>query len=304
MNKMGKTVKLTEGELKRIIEKIISEQQQLAVGQNFQQGQQVGQVAGQQARQVVNKAVKTGAQAVQNASVQVAKAGKQVVVTIGKVAFNVVIYGAATVFLIGKGVYKVSAAIGNALLKFLAASGKAVVSGATAIGNAALSGLKAGGIAIEKGAQFVGTQLSALADSSMSIVKWVINQFKQFGTMVWGSLLIGATKVKEWAGALGAWIKQQYDTIASQIGVAFNDAVAGVKNIANKAVDAAKSGLQKVGQVGTNIANSVSNTAGKIWGGIKGFLQEFFERYNSFTGTDSLTILSESIKYNGLTILL
>lgn len=301
---MGKTVKLTEGELKRIIEKIISEQQQLAVGQNFQQGQQVGQVAGQQARQVVNKAVKTGAQAVQNASVQVAKAGKQVVVTIGKVAFNVVIYGAATVFLIGKGVYKVSAAIGNALLKFLAASGKAVVSGATAIGNAALSGLKAGGIAIEKGAQFVGTQLSALADSSMSIVKWVINQFKQFGTMVWGSLLIGATKVKEWAGALGAWIKQQYDTIASQIGVAFNDAVAGVKNIANKAVDAAKSGLQKVGQVGTNIANSVSNTAGKIWGGIKGFLQEFFERYNSFTGTDSLTILSESIKYNGLTILL
>jgi len=304
MNKMGKTVKLTEGELKRIIEKIISEQQQLAVGQNFQQGQQVGQVAGQQARQVVNKAVKTGAQAVQNASVEVAKFGKQVVVTIGKVAFNVVIYGAATVFLIGKGVYKVSAAIGNALLKFLAASGKAVVSGATSIGNAALSGLKAGGIAIEKGAQFVGTQLSGLADSGMSIVKWVLNQFKQFGVAVWGSLLIGATKVKEWAGALGAWIKQQYDTIASQIGVAFNDAVAGVKNMANKAASSVKSGLQKAGQVGANIANSVSNTAGKIWGGMKGFLQEFFERFNSFKGTDTLTILSESVKYNGLTILL
>ena len=301
---MGKTVKLTEGELKRIIEKIISEQQQLAVGQNFQQGQQVGQVAGQQARQVVNKAVKTGAQAVQNASVEVAKFGKQVVVTIGKVAFNVVIYGAATVFLIGKGVYKVSAAIGNALLKFLAASGKAVVSGATSIGNAALSGLKAGGIAIEKGAQFVGTQLSGLADSGMSIVKWVLNQFKQFGVAVWGSLLIGATKVKEWAGALGAWIKQQYDTIASQIGVAFNDAVAGVKNMANKAASSVKSGLQKAGQVGANIANSVSNTAGKIWGGMKGFLQEFFERFNSFKGTDTLTILSESVKYNGLTILL
>jgi hypothetical protein len=300
---MGKTVKLTEGELKKIIEKIISEQS-LAVGQNFQQGQQVGQVAGQQARQVVNKAVKTGAQAVQNASVQVAKFGKQVVVTIGKVAFNVVIYGAATVFLIGKGVYKVSAAIGNALLKFLAASGKAVVSGATSIGNAALSGLKAGGIAIEKGAQFVGTQLSGLADSGMSIVKWVLNQFKQFGVAVWGSLLIGATKVKEWAGALGAWIKQQYDTIASQIGVAFNDAVAGVKNMANKAASSVKSGLQKAGQVGANIANSVSNTAGKIWGGMKGFLQEFFERFNSFKGTDTLTILSESVKYNGLTILL
>ena len=304
MNKMGKTVKLTEGELKRIIEKIISEQQQLAVGQNFQQGQQVGQVAGQQARQVVNKAVKTGAQAVQNASVQVAKAGKQVVVTIGKVAFNVVIYGAATVFLIGKGVYKVSAAIGNALLKFLAASGKAVVSGATAIGNAALSGLKAGGIAIEKGAQFVGTQLSALADSSMSIVKWVINQFKQFGTMVWGSMLIGATKVKEWAGALGAWIKQQYDTIAGQIGVAFNDAVSGVKAIGNKVASAVNTGVTNVKNAASGIANKVSNTAGKIWGGIKGFLQEFFERYNSFQGTDTLTILSESVKYNGLTILL
>jgi hypothetical protein len=303
MNKMGKTVKLTEGELKRIIEKIISEQS-LAVGQNFQQGQQVGQVAGQQARQVVNKAVKTGAQAIQNASVEVANFGKQVVVTIGKAAFNVVIYGAATVFLIGKGVYKVSAAIGNAILKFLAASGKAAVSGATKIGNAALSGMKAGGIAIEKGAKWVGSQLSALADSGMSIVKWVINQFKQFGTMVWGSMLIGATKVKEWSGALNSWIKQQYDSIASQVGVAFNDAVSGVKNIANKAASSVKSGLQKAGQVGANIANSVSNTAGKIWGGMKGFLQEFFERFNSFKGTDTLTILSESVKYNGLTILL
>lgn len=303
MNKMGKTVKLTEGELKRIIEKIISEQS-LAVGQNFQQGQQVGQVAGQQARQVVNKAVKTGAQAIQNASVEVANFGKQVVVTIGKAAFNVVIYGAATVFLIGKGVYKVSAAIGNAILKFLAASGKAAVSGATKIGNAALSGMKAGGIAIEKGAKWVGSQISALADSGMSIVKWVINQFKQFGTMVWGSMLIGATKVKEWSGALNSWIKQQYDSIASQVGVAFNDAVSGVKNIANKAASSVKSGLQKAGQVGANIANSVSNTAGKIWGGMKGFLQEFFERFNSFKGTDTLTILSESVKYNGLTILL
>lgn len=300
---MGKTVKLTEGELKRIIEKIISEQS-LAVGQNFQQGQQVGQVAGQQARQVVNKAVKTGAQAIQNASVEVANFGKQVVVTIGKAAFNVVIYGAATVFLIGKGVYKVSAAIGNAILKFLAASGKAAVSGATKIGNAALSGMKAGGIAIEKGAKWVGSQISALADSGMSIVKWVINQFKQFGTMVWGSMLIGATKVKEWSGALNSWIKQQYDSIASQVGVAFNDAVSGVKNIANKAASSVKSGLQKAGQVGANIANSVSNTAGKIWGGMKGFLQEFFERFNSFKGTDTLTILSESVKYNGLTILL
>lgn len=300
---MGKTVKLTEGELKRIIEKIISEQS-LAVGQNFQQGQQAGMQGGQQARQVVNKAVNAGVQNVKTAANNVVQGGKQVVVTIGKVAFNVVIYGAATVFLIGKGVYKVSAVIGNALLKFLTASGKAVVSGATAIGNAALSGLKAAGIAFEKGAQFVGTQLSALADSSMSIVKWIINQFKQFGTMVWGSMLIGATKVKEWAGALTGWIKQQYDSIAGQIGVAFNDAVSGAKAIGQKVANAVSTGINNVKSAASGIANKVSNTAGKIWGGIKGFLQEFFERYNSFQGTDTLTILSESVKYNGLTILL
>jgi hypothetical protein len=234
----------------------------------------------------------------------VVQGGKQVVVTIGKVAFNVVIYGAATVFLIGKGVYKVSAAIGNALLKFLTASGKAVVSGATAIGNAALSGLKAAGIAIEKGAQFVGTQISALADSGMSIVKWIINQFKQFGTMVWGSMLIAGTKVKEWAGALTGWIKQQYDSIAGQIGVAFNDAVSGAKAIGQKVANVVSTGVNAVKNTATNFANKASNAAGKIWGGIKGFLSEFFERFNSFQGTDTLTILSESVKYNGLTILL
>ena len=300
---MRKTVKLTEGELKRIIEKIISEQS-LAVGQNFQQGQQVGMQGGQQARQVVNKAVNQGIQNVKTAANNMVQGGKQIAVKIGNAMFNVVIYGAATVFLIGKGLYKVSAAIGNAILKFLAASGKAVVSGATAIGNAAATSMKAAGIAIEKGAQFVGQQLNALKDNSIGIVKWMVNQFKQFGVKTWAAMLIGAAKVKEWSGALTGWIKQQYDSIASQIGVAFNDAVAGVKTMANNAVNTVKSGLQKAGQVGANIANKVSNTAGKIWGGIKGFLQEFFERYNSFQGTDTLTILSESVKYNGLTILI
>ncbi len=300
---MGKIVKLTEGELKKIIEKII-EEQQLAVGQNFQQGQQQGQQMGANARQVVNKAVNQGVQNVKTAANNILQGGKQIAVKIGNVLFNVVIYGAATVFLIGKGVYKVGAAIGNAILKFLAASGKAVVSGATAIGNAAMATLKAGGIAIEKGAQFVAQQLNTLKDNGIAIVKWMVNQFKQFGIQTWGAILIGATKVKEWAGALTGWIKQQYDTISGQIGVAFDNAVAGVKNVATNALNAAKTGLQKVGQAGANIANKVSNTAGKIWGGIKGFLSEMFERYYGFKGNNSLSILSEAVKYNGMEILL
>lgn len=299
---MGKSIKLTESELQRIIEKII-EEQQLAVGQNYQQGQQSGIKSGQAARQAVNTAVKSGVQAVGNASVEVAKFGKQVVVTIGKVAFNVVIYGAATVFLIGKAVYKVSAAIGNALLKFLASTGKATVSGATTLGKASLNGLKMAGIAIEKGAKYVGAQLNSLKDSSISIVKWILNQFKQFGTMVWGKVLIAATSVREWAGALGSWIKQQYETIAKQVGVAFNDAVSGVKKIGQKVSTAVGDAATAIKGTASNIANTASNYAGKAMGALQGFLQEFFERYNSFKGTDSLTILSESIKYNGLTIL-
>jgi hypothetical protein len=114
--------------------------------------------------------------------------------------------------------------------------------------------------------------------------------------MVWGKVLIAATSIKEWAGALSGWIKQQYDTIAQQVGVAFNDAVSGVKKIGQKVAGAVQGAA-------TNIANTASKYAGKAMGAIQGFLQEFFERYNSFTGTDSLTILSESVKYNGLSIL-
>ena len=50
---MKKLVRLTESDLVRIIEKVISEQD--TVGGNFQQGVQSGQQAGQQARQAVNK---------------------------------------------------------------------------------------------------------------------------------------------------------------------------------------------------------------------------------------------------------
>jgi hypothetical protein len=134
---MKKLVRLTESDLVRIIEKVISEQD--TVGGNFQQGVQSGQQAGQQARQVVNKVagdVAQGAKKVGTAAVQAGVAtlqgAKQVAITIGKVTFYAVITGGVVVFLIGKGIYKVSAAVGNAIIKFLAATGKATVSAATA----------------------------------------------------------------------------------------------------------------------------------------------------------------------------
>lgn len=303
---MGKNIKLTESELQRIIEKII-EEQNLNMGQEFQQkrqsSDQAAYAAKQAAKQAIGKAVNTGVKAVGDASIEVAKFGKQVVVTIGKVVFNVVIYGSAIVFLIGKGVYKVTAAIGNALLKFLSSTGKATVSGATAISKAGLATLTAAGIMVVKGAKYVGAQLNSLKDGSISIVKWILNQFKQFGTMVWGKVLIAATSVREWAGALGGWIKQQYETIAKQVGVAFNDAVSGVKKIGQKVSAAVGDAANTVKGVASNIANKAAGYAGSAVGAIQGFLREFFERYNSFKGTDSLTILSESIKYNGLEIL-
>jgi hypothetical protein len=119
----NKVVRLTESDLVRIIEKVISEQG--TVGTNFQQGVQSGAQAGQQARQVVNKVagdVAQGAKKVGTAAVQAGVAtlqgAKQVAITIGKVTFYAIITGGVVVFMIGKGIYKVSAAVGNAIIKF------------------------------------------------------------------------------------------------------------------------------------------------------------------------------------------
>ena len=299
---MGKVIKLTETELKRLIENIIQEQG-LAVGQNFQQGQQIGSKAGQQARQAVNTAVKQGAQAVGDAAKQVAAGAKQVVVTIGKVSFTIITYGAAIVYLIGKGVYKVSAAVGNAILKFLSAIGSATVSAATAMSQATMNGLRAAGIAIEKGAQFVGQQLTNLKDSSVAIGKWVIGQFKGLGAAVYAKALVAANTLRELNSALGMWFKDQYNTVANAIGASWDQAVGmaqkGWQNIkagATKAFDNVKS-------TATNIANKASDYAGRAVGAIQGFLSEFFDRLISMKNKSTNTLLSEMVNYNGKSIL-
>lgn len=301
MNNMKKTIKLTENDLIRIVENVLSEQ--LNLSQNFKTGQNLGQKMGQGARQAVNTAVNKGVQNVKQAAGQVLQGGKEIVVKIGNTTFTVLVYGAAMVFLLGKGVYKVGQAVGNAILKFLSATGKATVSAAKSVGSATMTGLKNAGIAVEKGAQFVGQQLTSLKDNAVGVVKWMINKFKQFGAIAWGKVLLAASAVKEWGGALMSWIKQQYGSIANQLGVAWDDAVSGAKKIGQKVASTVGNAVNTVKNTASNIANNVSNAAGNAWGAVQGFLSEFFERFYGFESNDTLSIVSESRKYNGLTIL-
>jgi len=64
-------VRLTESDLVKIIEKVISEQG--TVGANFQQGVQSGAQAGQQARQAVNKVASDVVQGAKKAGTAVAQ---------------------------------------------------------------------------------------------------------------------------------------------------------------------------------------------------------------------------------------
>lgn len=299
---MGKVIKLTESELKRLIENIIQEQN-LAMGQNYQQGKDMRVGEFQQKRQAVNTAVKQGAQAVGNAAKQAANMGKQVIVTIGKVTFTVITYGAAVVFLIGKGLYKVSAAVGNSILKFVSAVGGATVSAATALGQSTISGLKVAGIAMEKGGDFVGQQLVNLKDSTVAIAKWVVGLFKGLGAAAYAKALVGANSIKELGSAMGNWLQGQYNTVANALGASWDEA----KGLAQKGLSnlkaGAKSAYDTVSKTATNFANKASNYAGQAVGAIQGFLSEFFNRLLSMENKSTNTLLSEMVNYNGKTIL-
>jgi hypothetical protein len=120
---MAKIVRLTESQLKGLINKVIAEQN-LAVGQNFQKGTQTGAVAGQQARQAVNKAVTSAA-----------NLGKEVVVTIGKTTFYMGVTSCSTAAAITPKLYLSSAGasggylttgITNVVLELLDASGNSL----------------------------------------------------------------------------------------------------------------------------------------------------------------------------------
>lgn len=288
---MGKIVRITESELKRMIQNIIQEQN-LAIGQNFQQGQQIGLKAGQQARQAVNTAAK-----------QIANAGKQVIVKIGNVTFTVITYGAAFVFLIGKGLYKVGAAVGNSILKFISAVGGATVSAATALGQSTINGIKSAGIAVEKGAEFVGQQLSNLKDSTVVTAKWVVGLFKSLGAAAYAKALVAANSVKELSGVMSDWLKTQYNTVANAIGATWDQAIGMAQKGLSNLKSGAKSAYDTVTKTAANITNKASDYAGRTIGAIKGFLQEFFDRYFSMNNKTTEQLLSEMVNYSNKSIL-
>jgi hypothetical protein len=305
-----RVIQLKESELKQLISRIIEEQ---TAASAFTQGQQAGQVAGQQARQVVNKAANQAVTAVKQGANTVIKGVTETIVTFAKVTFKIVIYGAAVVFVIGQSIFKVGAAIGNAIIKFIASTGQAAIKSGQAIAQDTVAAFRKAGIALEKGAQWVGQQLSALKDSTLAVGKYLIDHARSLGTAAYAKFLVAMAGIKELGTTFGNYLKNGWASIQNSIGVAWENASSWASGVYNKA----KQGLSDVGtaignkarQVGTaigdkanQIAQGVSNFAGKALGGIQGFLQEMYERYLSFSD-DSKSILNEAVHYNGKVIL-
>jgi len=294
-----KVVHITESQLKRLIEKVIEEQSVSNTDGNFHMGQSYKQ--GAQSTQASGKAAQ---QAVANAAAEVARAGKQVLIKIGNITITAITYGAAVVWLIGKGVYKLTAAIANSLLKLITATGKAVVGAASALGTVAINGLKAAGIAIEKGAKWVGQQLNSLKDSTVAVGKWLIGAMKQFGAKVWAKVLAGAAAIAGLGQQLGGWLQSQWTSIQKEIGVAWNQAKSWASGALKSAGQAISNAASNVKQGVANAANPVAGAAGKAAGWLQGFLSELFNRFVSFKGNDMMSILSEARQYNGKAIVL
>ena len=288
---MKKVIRLTENDLNRIVRRVIKEQS--TVSSSFQSGQKTGQAAAQATKQAVGQAAQ-----------EVMKVGKQTIFTIGRVTFTVIIYGTAVVWLIGKGVYKLTKEVSDALIKLLTSTGKVVVGKVTYLTEQTTNSLKSAGIAIDKGSQYVTQQLTNLKDSSVQIAQWVIGQGKQLGDKVYASVLLGASKIKSLSDILGNWLGGQWETIQNQIGQSWSQA----KSTASKAYQGAKSAVQnvgsKIGQTASGIAQGASQVAGNVSGFLGGLMREMFERFLSFEGYSTIDILFESRKFNNKSIIL
>ncbi len=305
-----RVIQLKESELKQLISRIIEEQTASAA---FTQGQQAGQVAGQQARQAVNKAASQAVGAVKQGATTAIKGITETVITIFKIQIKVVILGAAVVYVIADGIYKVGVAAHNALMKFMSATGKVLVKKYNQASVNTINSLNKIGIALDKGMDFVNQKLTSMKDSTFAVAKYCIDSFKQYGTQQWAKVLVAAAGIKELASMLGGYLKSAWGTIQNQVGVAWENAsnwARGAMNTAKQglqnASNAAKQGLQNFSNSVTNKANQIaqgaSGYAGKALGAIQGFLSEMYERYLSFSD-DTESILNEAIKYNGKVIL-
>jgi hypothetical protein len=298
---MGKIIKLTESQLRDVVTKVINEQ---SLGQSYQQGQLLS---------IKNQAGVAQAKAVRNLAISAFKGAKQTVVKIANAYFTIVIYAGATIWVIGKGIYKVTQAVSDALLKLIASTGKAVISAGQAVAQGTVAVFKAAGVMVEKGAQAVTQYLTSMKDSSIAAAKWLINSCKALGAAVWGKMLIGVGTIKELSGALGGWAKQQYSAIAKSLGVAWDTAV----NAASKGYDAFKQNVSNaankitgaydsVKQGASNFANKVANTAGQFTQGAQNFMSNLFEMVERWAAMDGMShsqILNESQKYYGKIIL-
>lgn len=298
-----KVIQLKESELKQLISRIIEEQTSSAA---FTQGQQAGQVAGQQARQVVNKAATQAVTNVKQAANTVIKGVTETVVTFAKTTFKIVIYGAAVVFVIGEAIFKVGAAIGNAIIKFLASTSMAVFKRGQVIAQDTIAAFRKAGIALEKGAQWVGQQLASLKDSAFTVGKYIIDSARAFGTMQYAKFLVAMAGVKELAATFGNYLKNSWTSVQKSVGVAWENASNWASGMYNRTKQAVSQGFtdakNAVSNKANQIAQGVSGFAGKTLGAIQGFLQEMYERYLSFSD-DTTSILSEAVKYNGKVIL-
>jgi hypothetical protein len=310
---MKKKILVTESELVRIINRIISEQQPGPVaaspsskGLNLRQnvvtgyGNQGAQQSGQKAKQAV----------VQTAS-KVLQAGKQVTIKIGNTVLNVVTIGGAVLWLIGESVFKISSAISNEILKLLTSTGKVVVGAATQLSQQSSQALTKAGIALNKGAEYVAKQVSSMADSSMKAVTYVLDLMKQFGAKTWAQILAGASALAALKGQLDNWLKSKWAGIQNQVGMAWDQAKASAsgafqtaKDYAGKVGSSISNKASQIKQGATDFANKAANYAGQAGAWLKGFMSELFNRYHSFQGNDLISVLSEARQFNGKAIIL
>lgn len=306
-SKFNKLVENKLGDVKPLLSEQAATANQ-SIGQQYQQGKEQGKQAGVVAAQNVKTFVKQGL-----------STAKEIVIQIGKIVFKAIVYGAAIVFVIGKGLYKVGQTVGNAILKFLSATKQAVVSGTQAVSDAttnAITAIAQTAIAAdrwvnEKG-KAVGAWIGSMQDKAYSVITWSLNQLKQFGIAQWAKFLIMAAGVKEFGNNVANWCKQQYTTVANQIGATWDQAkTAATKGLnyaaqqGEKAAKAVAGGVQKASQAVAGGVQSflgdVAKTAGQATGFLGGLFSEsveFYSIYNSFNSTDTLGIITECQKYN------
>ncbi len=298
---MARKVVLTETQLKKLIDKVIAEQAVNNNDGNFHMKQSATASYNDMGTQQSGKQVK---QAISAAATEVMRAGKKVLIKIGNITITTLTIAGAVIWIIGEGVYKLTAAIASSILKLLTATGKVVVGAATTLDMMAVNALTKVGIAVEKGAKWVGQQLNSLKDSSIAVVKWVIGAMKQFGTKVWAKVLAGAAAIAGVGQQLGQWLSSQWTTIQKEVGVAWDQAKSWASGALKSAGQAIANTASNIKSGVANVANKVASAAGTAAGWLKGFLSELFNRFVSFKGEDMMSILSEARQYNGKAIVL